>query len=174
MDYNNFRMKIYYINMKKLLSYILISLIFFSMYQIALIYDFIAIYDIVQALNIIIVMILLMFTIHLKSLTKKQIYGILQIFLFIMCIVFMVFSTPENQFQELKIVLSKIGYSRCYEFKSLNIVLLYYIIAKYKDDTGICNKIYLEYILLFGIVSFLSLINNIIYNYNCSASNSNI
>lgn len=163
MDYNNFRMKIYYIDMKKLLSYILISLIFFSMYQIALIYDFIAIYYIVQALNIIIVMILLMFTIHLKSLTKKQIYGILQIFLFIMCIVFMVFSTPENQFQELKIVLSKIGYSRCYEFKSLNIVLLYYIIAKYKDDTGICNKIYLEYILLFGIVSFLSLINNIIY-----------
>ncbi|MCR1949495.1 HAMP domain-containing histidine kinase [Clostridium sp. DSM 100503] len=162
MDYNNFRMKIYYIDMKKLLSYILISLIFFSMHQIALMYDFMAINDIVQIFKIIIVMILLMFTIHLKNLTKKDIYGILQIFLFTICIVFMVFLTPENQFQGIKIFLTKLGYSKCDEFQIINTVMLYYIIAKYKNVTVVGKKIYLEYIALFGIISFFSLTNNVI------------
>lgn len=162
MDYNNFRMKIYYIDMKKLLAYILMNLILFSMYQISLIYHFKAAADIVKIFNIIINMILLMFTIHLKSITKKEIYGIIQIFLFTMCMVFIVFLTPENQFQELKILLNKIGYSISYELQFFNMVTLYYIVAKYRDFIKIGKKIYLEYILLLGVISIFNLINNTI------------
>lgn len=162
MDYNNFRMKIYYIDMKKLLAYILMNLILFSMYQISLIYHFKAAADIVKIFNIIINMILLMFTIHLKSITKKEIYGIIQIFLFTMCMVFIVFLTPENQFQELKILLNKIGYSTSYELQFFNMVTLYYIVAKYRDFIKIGKKIYLEYILLLGVISIFNLINNTI------------
>lgn len=161
MDYNNFRKKIYYIDVKKLLTYILLSLFLFSLYQVALIYDFGAIQDVIQIFKIIITMVLLMFTIHLRSITKREIYGIMQMFLFTMCIIFIVSLTPESQFQALKIFLIKMGYSVSYEFQFLNIVILYYMLVKHRNSIGNNKKIYLEYFLLCGVACFFSFINNI-------------
>lgn len=160
MDYNTFREKIYYMTSKDLLTYVLYSLIAYCIFEImAFTYTEIA-YDIVGLLSLIICMILIMFSMYLKSLTNKEIYGLLQLVLFITMIVIIISITPEYYFIDFKIFLSKIGFSSFNTLKYNNLIIMYFIIAKYRVSEVNSKIIYFEYILLLVILSFLGCINN--------------
>jgi hypothetical protein len=161
LDYNNFRERIYYVDKKKLLVYALLSLVMYSCFEIALIYDSRIINDFVKIFKIILVMISLMFAMHLKSITQKELYGVLEIFFTIFWIISMIFFTPNSQFEEIKILLKKIGCGTNYEFNIFHIVILYYIMAKYRINKKNDKFIYLEYFVLILITSTINFINNI-------------
>ena len=165
-DYNSFREKIYYIEKRELAIYTLLSLIMCSLFQIAMINDSRVIKDFFDIIRLIVAMILLMFVIHLKNITKRDIYGIIQIFLFTACIVFTVFLTPENQFQETKVFLKKLGYGQSYEFQFLNIVMMYCITAKYRYEGECSSDIYFEYFFLFILLFITGFITSRVdYNW---------
>ncbi|MDU5109268.1 MAG: hypothetical protein E6248_02395, partial [Clostridium sp.] len=132
MDYNTFREKIYYMTPKKLLIYVLYSLIAYCIFEIMSFRYTLIVYDIVGLLSLIICMILIMFSMHLKSLTKKEIYGLLQLILFITMVVIIVFITPEYYFRDLKGFLSEIGFLSFNTLKYNNLIIMYFIIAKYR------------------------------------------
>lgn len=160
MDYNTFREKIYYMTPKDLLNYVLYSLIAYCIFEImSFKYTEIA-YDIVGLLSLIICMILIMFSMYLKSLTNKEIYGLLQLVLFITMIMIIISITPEYYFIDFKIFLSKIGFSSFSTLKYNNLIIMYFIIAKYRVSEVNSKIIYFEYILLLVILSFLGCINN--------------
>lgn len=160
MDYNTFREKIYYMTSKDLLTYVLYSLIAYCIFEImTFTYTEIA-YDIVGLLSLIICMILIMFSMHLKSLTNKEIYGLVQLVLFITMIVIIISITPEYYFIDFKIFLSKIGFLSFNTLKYNNLIIMYFIIAKYRVSEVNSKIIYFEYILLLVILSFLGCINN--------------
>lgn len=160
MDYNTFREKIYYMTPKKLLIYVLYSLIAYCIFEIMSFRYTLIVYDIVGLLSLIICMILIMFSMHLKSLTKKEIYGLLQLILFITMVVIIVFITPEYYFRDLKGFLSEIGFLSFNTLKYNNLIIMYFIIAKYRVSEANSKIIYFEYILLLVIFSFLVCINN--------------
>jgi signal transduction histidine kinase len=160
-DYNSFREKIYCIEKRRLAIYILLSLIIFSLLQIAIVNDSKIVNDFISAAELIIIMILLMFAIHLKSISKREIYGVIQIFLFTICIISIIFLTPKYQFQEIKIFLSRIGYGQSSEFYLLNIIMMYYMIAKYRNIEN-NSDVYFEYLILFGVVLSITFINNVV------------
>lgn len=161
MDYNNFRERIYYVDKKRLLIYALLSLAMYSCFEIALIYDSRIIHDFVKIFKIILVMISLMFAMHLKSITQKELYGVLKIFFVILWTVSMIFFTPNSQFEDVKILLRKVGCGTNYEFSIFHIVILYYIMAKYRLNKKNDKFIYFEYFILILITSTINFINNI-------------
>ena len=160
MDYNAFREKIYYMTPKDLLTYVFYSLIAYCIFEImSFRYTEIA-YDIVGLLSLIICMILIMFSMYLKNLTKKEIYGLVQLVLFITMIVIIISITPEYYFIDFKNFLSKIGFLSSNTLKYNNLIIMYFIIAKYRLSEVNSKIIYFEYIILLVILSFLGCINN--------------
>ena len=160
MDYNAFREKIYYMTPKDLLTYVFYSLIVYCIFEI-MSFKYIEIsYDVVGLLSLIICMILIMFSMHLKNLTKKSVYGLLQLVLFITMVVIIICITPEYHFIDLKIFLSKIGFLSFNTLKYNNLVIMYFIIAKYRVQEVSSKIIHFEYLLLLVIFSFLVYINN--------------
>lgn len=159
MDYNAFREKIYYMTPKDLLTYVFYSLIAYCIFEImSFRYTEIA-YDIVGLLSLIICMILIMFSMYLKNLTKKEIYGLVQLVLFITMIVIIISITPEYYFIDFKNFLSKIGFLSSNTLKYNNLIIMYFIIAKYRLSEVNSKIIYFEYIILLVILSFLGCIN---------------
>lgn len=160
MDYNAFREKIYYMTPKDLLTYVFYSVIAYCIFEIMSFRYTEIVYDIVGLLSLIICMILIMFSMHLKNLTKKEIYGLVQLVLFITMIVIIISITPEYYFIDFKIFLSKIGFLSFNTLKYNNLIIMYFIIAKYRVSEVNSKIIYFEYILLLVILSFLGCINN--------------
>ena len=148
MDYDNFREKIYYINLKDILVFIAFVLIGMMLLgEVSFFYKNIS-SDLISLSGIIIIMILFTFSIHIKSIMNREIYGLIQIFLLINFIVILVFLSPVGQFNQLKILFNNIGY----EFRFTNIVIMYYLIAKYRRDEVNSKKVYIEYIFFLFII----------------------
>ncbi|VYT93030.1 hypothetical protein [Clostridium tertium] len=160
MDYNTFREEIYYMTPKKLLISVLYSLIAYCIFELMSFRYTLIVYDIVGLLSLIICMILIMFSMHLKSLTKKEIYGLLQLILFITMVVIIIFITPEYYFRDLKVFINEIGFLSFNTLKYNNLIIMYFIIAKYRVSEANSKIIYFEYVLLLVIFSFLVCINN--------------
>lgn len=160
MDYNAFREKIYYMTPKDLLTYVFYSVIAYCIFEIMSFRYTKIVYDIVGLLSLIICMILIMFSMHLKNLTKKEIYGLVQLVLFITMVVIIIFITPAEHFINLKVFLSKIGFLSFNTLKYNNLIIMYFIIAKYRVSEVNGKIIYLEYMLLLVIFSFLVCIIN--------------
>ncbi|MDV4152321.1 hypothetical protein R0131_15960, partial [Clostridium sp. AL.422] len=143
MDYNNFREKIYYMNLKDMIPYLLstatiaILFIIFSFFNRDFIYDLQAIWE------FIIVIILLTLSIHLRGITKRETYGVIQVFLFINFTLDMIFLSPEGYFNAVKIIFS---YNMYHNYIFSNLIILFYMIAKYRKYVNIDKKIYLEYL----------------------------
>lgn len=160
MDYNAFREKIYYMTPKDLLTYVFYSVIAYCIFEIISFRYTEIVYDILGLLSLIICMILIMFSMHLKNLTKKEIYGLVQLVLFITMVVIIISITPEEHFINLKVFLSKIGFLSFNTLKYNNLIIMYFIIAKYRVSEVNGKIIYLEYMLLLVIFSFLVCIIN--------------
>lgn len=160
MDYNAFREKIYYMTPKDLLTYVFYSVIAYCIFEIISFRYTEIVYDILGLLSLIICMILIMFSMHLKNLTKKEIYGLVQLVLFITMVVIIISITPEEHFINLKVFLSKIGFLSFNTLKYNNLIIMYFIIAKYRVSEVNGKIIYLEYMLLLVIFGFLVCIIN--------------
>lgn len=164
MNYNNFREKIYYMHLLHILFYIIcISFMYFLFNQISFFNKNIA-SDILKLSELIISIILLIFSIHIKSITQKEIYGIVQLFLVINCSMILIFLSPEGQFMFFKNLLINIGYNNNSDFYNSNMVIFYYIISKYRVSDDNSKKIYIEYIILLTInliqANLLNVYNN--------------
>lgn len=160
MDYNTFREKIYYMTPKDLLTYVFYSVIAYCIFEIMSFRYTEIVYDIVGLLSLIICMILIMFSIHLKKLTKREIYGLVKLVLFITMVMIIIFITPEYHFISLKAFLSKIGFLSFNTLKYNNLIIMYFIFAKYRVSEVNSKIIYLEYILLLFVFCFLVCITN--------------
>lgn len=145
---------------KDLLTYVFYSVIAYCIFEIMSFRYTKIVYDIVGLLSLIICMILIMFSMHLKNLTKKEIYGLVQLVLFITMVVIIIFITPAEHFINLKVFLSKIGFLSFNTLKYNNLIIMYFIIAKYRVSEVNGKIIYLEYMLLLVIFSFLVCIIN--------------
>ncbi len=147
MDYNNFREKIYYMNLLDILFYILCTSFVYCVFsQVAFFNKNIA-NDLLYLTEITISIILLIFSIHIKSITQRNIYGVVKIFLVINCTIILLFLSPEGQFIFLKNLLNNIGYNKS-DFSYINMVIFYYIIAKYRDSDNNSEIMYVEYLIL--------------------------
>lgn len=155
MDYNNFKEKIYYMDLKEILIYSFITTIVFSFASLLSIFHEYIIYNLFDISALILSMILLMFSMHLRGITKKRIYGLLEIYFLINCIIQMIALTPNEYFIAIKIFLNKFEYSRIYNFRFINRIVVYYMLAKYRDIDNKGIKIYIEY---FGILSSLTVL----------------
>lgn len=147
MDYNNFREKIYYMNLKDIVLYSLFTLsIFILCMKFSFIYKNVAC-NLLGISGLIIIMISLTFSIHIKGMTGREIYGLVEIFLLINFIAFLIFISPKWQFNSLKILYKDIGYNGAFNFNFTNTIILYYLIAKYRKDESNRKTIYVEYII---------------------------
>lgn len=161
MDYNNFKEKIYYMNLKDMLMYIFITIAIFLLIKIISLFNKEVAYDLTGLIGLIMTMVLLMFAIHLKSLINRDIYGLFQIFLIINCIIYLVFLTPYGQFISFKSLLEKIGYNKIYNVRYMNLIMMYYMIAKYRKKENVGKIIYIEYTFLLILSSTIAYIQNV-------------
>ena len=160
MDYSNFREKVYYISLKDILFYSVIITIIFSFSTVMFFFHAEMILDLFNILALIISMILLMFSIHLKTITGKKIYDIIKIYLLINCIIQMIVLTPSEHFKTLQIFLKQTQYSEVCNFRIINRILVYYILTKYREKNEENKIMYMEYVLLFIILTLLIYINS--------------
>ncbi len=150
MNYNNFREKIYYMNLKDILLYILYtSVICFLLSQISFFNENI-IADLLKLTELTISIILLILFIHIKSITQREIYGVVQLFLIINCTIILVLLSPEGQFIFFKNFIKSIGYNNS-DFSYINMVIFYYIITKYKVNENNSKIMHIEYLILLTI-----------------------
>lgn len=161
MDYNNFKEKIYYMSLRDVLMYIFITTSTFSLLIIISLFNKEIAYDLIGLIGLIMTMVLLMFAIHLKNLTNREIYGLFQIFFLINCIIYLVFLTPNGQFISFKLFLEKIGYNKIYNVRYMNLVMMYYFIAKYRKRDTKSKIIYIEYIFLLVLSGTIAYIHNV-------------
>jgi len=160
-DYNNFKEKIYYMNLRDILMYIFITTVTFLLVIIIALFNKEIANDLTGLIGLIMTMVLLMFAIHLKKVTNRDIYGLFQIFLLINCIIYLVYLTPYGQFISFKSFLEKISYSKIYNIRYINIIMMYYMIAKYRKQENISKIIYIEYIFLLILSSVIAYIHNV-------------
>ncbi|MBE6054001.1 MAG: HAMP domain-containing histidine kinase [Clostridium sartagoforme] len=151
MDYNNFREKIYYMNLRDIILYIFFTLVIYILFVIFSVFNKNFASDLLKITELIISIILLIFAIHIKSITKKEIYGLIQVFLLINFIVILVFLSPDGQFTKFKELLRDIGYNRNSDFRYINTVIFYYMISKYRLSESNSKNVYLEYVILLVI-----------------------
>lgn len=147
MDYNNFREKIYYMNLKDIVLYILFTLSIFIVFIEFSFFNKDVAYDLLRISGLIIIMISLTFSIHIKSMTGREIYGLAQIFLLINFIVFLVSLSPQGQFNSFKILFDDMDHNGVFNFNFTNTIILYYLIARYRKDESNRKIIYIEYII---------------------------
>ncbi|WP_288221108.1 sensor histidine kinase KdpD [uncultured Clostridium sp.] len=163
MDYNNFKEKIYYMNLKDILGYSFITTCIFSFALIMSFFNEQITYNLFDMFALILSIILLMFSIHLESITKKPIYGLLQLYFLINCFIQMIALTPDGYFQVLKVFLKKIEYSQVYNFRFINRILLYYMLSKYREIDNKNKKIYIEYFSILISLTTLIYLNSKYY-----------
>lgn len=155
MDYSNFREKVYYINLKELLFYSFIIAIIFSFSRILFFFHPDIIVDLFNIIALIISVILLMFSIHLRSITGRKIYEIVKVYFLINCIIQMIVLTPSDYFKNFQIIFRQIQDSEICNFRIINRLLIYYILTKYREKNERKNIMYLEYAFIFMILTLL-------------------
>lgn len=166
MDYQRFLKKVYYINFKELIVNLIITAITIIIFEIISFSKINLISDLLGLFYIVTIMLLHMLTIHLKIITKRNIYVITNIFLFIIGAEKLINFTPDNYFINLKTLMYNIGFNEYKQFEYVNLLIIYYLIFKYKSKNS--NKIYIEYsigLIFFIIIPFLDKIK--IINYIC-------
>lgn len=158
MDYNVFRERVYYIGRRRLFQYVLLALVVFGIFKFLLGYNIEVTGKVILIFKLIIIIILLTLTIHLKNMTRKKVYSVLEISLVIMFIITIVFLTPKNQLEIIKKLFISLGYNDYFEINFFNTAMIYYMLSKYRmsEKEG---SVFLEYSLLFVIVSFFSFMN---------------
>lgn len=159
MDYKVFLRKVYYVNYREFILNLIITLITISILKLASFFKIEVIQDFLELIYIITIMLLNMLTIHLKIITKKKIYGIINIFLFIIGIVNIIGFTPVNYFVSLKSLSNSIHISEYKQFQCINLIIIYYLLFKYKSKNN--NKIYIEYFVGLIFSTILLFYNNI-------------
>ncbi len=161
MDYNNFREKIYYMNLRDIVGYTLFTLAIYSLLTIFSFFNKSIAYDLIMMYELIVSIILLIFSIHIKNITQKELYAIIQMFLLINCCIILLSLSPEGQFIFLKNFLSNIKYKFGLNFNYINLAISYYIIAKYRTNENNSKIIRIEYLFLlflnFGQAYLLSI-----------------
>ncbi|MFU7514929.1 sensor histidine kinase [Clostridium sp. HCS.1] len=162
MDYNNFKEKIYYMNSLEILLYILGTSFIYCLFSQVAFFNKNMASDLLKLIELMVSIILLIFSIHIKSITQKKIYGIVKIFLIINCTIILVFLSPEGQFIFLKNLLNNIGYNSA-DFSYINIVIFYYMISKYRVSEDNIEIMHIEYIILI-VISIIQI--NLLNKYN--------
>ena len=164
MNYSSFREKVFCMKLIDILFYTLCtSAIYFLFNNLSFLNKNIPA-DLLLLTELIVSIILLIFFKHIKSITQKEIYGVAKLFLIINCFIALVFFSPDGQFILFKNLLNSIGYNINCDFRYINIVVFYYIIAKYRVNEINSKVMYVEYLSLLLISIFqIRLLN--IYNY---------
>lgn len=160
MDYSNFREKVYYINLKDILFYSFIIAIIFSFSGIMFFFHPDITVDLFNIIALIISVILLMFSIHLRSITGRKIYEVIKVYFLINCIIQMIVLTPSDYFKNFQILFKQIQYSEICNFRIINRLLVYYIITKYKEKNEKNKVMYLEYTFIFMILTLVLYLNS--------------
>lgn len=159
MDYKSFLKKVYYVNYRDFfcnLIFVLLTIITFKILSFCKIY---LIKELLGLVNIIVIMLLNMLTIHLKIITKKNIYGILNIFLFIIGTISLINFTPNNYFIIIKKIIYNMGFNEYRQFQYGNLLIIYYLLFKYRFKNN--KEIYGEYIIYLFISTLLIFYNNV-------------
>ena len=147
MSYNNFRAKIYFMDLKDILIYIFFTGILYTSYNIFILFNQDSTFNILKIIELAISIVLLIIVIHIRNISKKEIYGVIEIFLIINLLQVLIFISPNGQFVNIKEILNSIGYYDSFDFIYINMILFYFLIAKYRIDNNLKN-IYLESILI--------------------------
>ena len=153
MDYQRFLRKVYYVDFKEFILNLIITSITIIIFKIIAFYKINLIKDLLSLFYIIIIMLLHMLTIHLKIITKRNTYVIINIFLFIIGIEKLINFTPDNYFINIKNFIYNIGFNEYKQFQYINLIIIYYLLFKYRSKNS--NKIYIEYSI--GLIFFLTL-----------------
>lgn len=161
MDYNNFREKVYYINLRDMIMYISITIGISTLLLIMALFNKKVALDLIELIGLIITMALLMFSTHLKCLINREIYSLFQIFLIISCIIYLVLLIPEGHFIYLKFLLNNIGCNKIYNIRYMNLVIMYYVTSKYRKQENVGKFICIEYIFLLVLSIIIEYAQNI-------------
>lgn len=160
-DYNNFREKVYYINLRDMIMYISITIGISTLLLIMALFNKKVALDLIELIGLIITMALLMFSTHLKCLINREIYSLFQIFLIISCIIYLVLLIPEGHFIYLKFLLNNIGCNKIYNIRYMNLVIMYYVTSKYRKQENVGKFICIEYIFLLVLSIIIEYAQNI-------------
>lgn len=160
MDYNNFREKIYYINLKDIFVYIFLAVSIYLVFIGISLFNKNVAYDLLKIFELIISIILLTLSIYIKNITKKEIYGLINFFLLINFSLILVFLSPNGEFISFKRLLDYVIYDGNYDFRYINIVIFFFMITKYRMKECSRKIVHLEYLFLF----FLSAAEIYIFN----------
>ena len=164
MDYQRFLRKVYYVDFKELILNLIIMAITIIIFKIISFSKISLIKDLLSLFYMITIMLLHMLTIHLKIITKRNIYVIINIFLFIIGAEKLINFTPDNYFNNIKIFIYTIGFNEYKQFQYINLLIIYYLLFKYKSKNS--NKMYIEYsigLILFFVLPFYNQIKIINY-----------
>ena len=161
MDYNNFREKVYYINLKDMITYIFVTIGAISLLLTMTIFNKKVAIDLIELIGLIITMTLLMFSIHLKRLTNREIYSLVQIFLIISCSIYILLLMKNREIISSKFLLNKIDFNKIYNIRYTNLSIMYYIMSKYRKQENVSKFISIEYIFLLMISIIIEYAQNI-------------
>src|SRR5699024_4951673 len=160
-DYNNFREKVYYINLKDMITYIFVTIGAISLLLTMTIFNKKVAIDLIELIGLIITMTLLMFSIHLKRLTNREIYSLVQIFLIISFSIYILLLMKNRKIISSKFLLNKIDFNKIYNIRYTNLSIMYYIMSKYRKQENVSKFISIEYIFLLMISIIIEYAQNI-------------
>lgn len=160
MNYSSFREKIYYADKKELIIYIIFSTLFLSVYYFCMQNldktFFNILFDLLQLFLLTCSVIAFILACHLRTLTKLQVYFIVQILFLAISIILIISLSYNTQFQNIKNILRTIAYAGNYKIFNLYFAIHFYFIEKYRRNLSKDNNIYLETGIAFlGLCFFL-------------------